>query len=120
MNNTQLIFPTISLTPVDDMYQNQREAIYTFKNKTIIVPEGYLYDGASIPRFFWRVIGSPFHPRFMCAALPHDRCYTTHEFDKAWVDELFFRLLVIHGVSKEKAGLMFRAVEAFGADHWEA
>ena len=31
------------------------------------VPKGYCYDGASIPRFFWRVIGSNTDNKFLIA-----------------------------------------------------
>ena len=33
---------------------------FTSKGKIWTAPAGSVIDGASIPRFFWRVIGSPF------------------------------------------------------------
>ena len=35
-------------------------------------PAGMVTDGASIPRFFWRFIGSPYSGRYRAAALIHD------------------------------------------------
>ena len=35
------------------------------------VPEGYAWDGASIPRVFWRIV-TPFSPKVITAALEHD------------------------------------------------
>lgn len=36
------------------------------------VPFDFSTDGASIPRFFWRVIGHPMHLDFVAAAVIHD------------------------------------------------
>ena len=50
---------------------------YTSKEfkKTVIVPKGFLIDGASIPRTLWRLMGSPFMPEFSAAATVHDYLY---------------------------------------------
>ena len=44
------------------------------KNKKyyFMIPSGYRYDGASIPRLFWRLIGSKEDVRFQIPALIHD------------------------------------------------
>ena len=86
----------------------------------LTIPAGFVSDGASIPRALWSTIGSPFHPRFMPAALYHDyllsvmRDGTEPNLTKAGVDGEFRRLLLANGVSKFRAGLMYRAVRSFG------
>lgn len=51
--------------------------IYQPKNKkvkqyTFTIPENYTWDGASIPRLFWRLIGAKTDPRFVLASMVHD------------------------------------------------
>lgn len=41
----------------------------------IFIPKGFIFDGASIPRFFWRIVGHPFHPKRVIAALVHDALF---------------------------------------------
>lgn len=41
----------------------------------ILIPRGFIFDGASIPRFFWRIVGHPFHPKRLIAALIHDALF---------------------------------------------
>lgn len=36
------------------------------------IPQYYTWDGASIPRVFWRLIGSKTDPKFMIASMVHD------------------------------------------------
>ena len=52
------------------------------KDKTynFSIPKGYCYDGASIPRLFWRVIGSNTDNRFLIPALIHDVLCEHHEY----------------------------------------
>ena len=38
------------------------------------IPEGFEFDGASVPRFFWRIV-SPFQPWVIRAACGHDYLY---------------------------------------------
>ncbi len=118
MDASPLIIPKILLTPKLDLYELHEEVTYSLGDKSVTIPAGYQYDGASIPLLFWEPIGTPFHPAFMPAALPHDRGYDTHEYDKEWFDELFYRVLIETGVSHIKAKLMFDAVHVFGHSHW--
>ena len=55
---------------------------FSFKDKDsdtheieIFIPALFIFDGASIPRFFWRVCGFPLSPRFVVAALIHDALF---------------------------------------------
>jgi len=76
----------------------------------------FISDGASIPRFLWSTVGSPFMPKFIPAALYHDYLLTHHRgrYSKAEIDQQFLRLLLANGVSKFRANLMYRAVRTFG------
>jgi len=52
----------------------------------------YEIDGASIPRIFWPFIGSPFHPKNLEGATPHDPFYFTHAVPRWMADECAFQL----------------------------
>lgn len=79
----------------------------------IDIPADYSFDGATIPRCLWSLIGSPFDPQYMLAACVHDwycehtsQCYES----RAIGDGVFFRLLAKAGVPKWKRSLMFLGV----------
>lgn len=44
----------------------------TRRGRGIEIPAGFVTNGASIPRFFWRLVGDPFAPDYVCAAVVHD------------------------------------------------
>lgn len=76
------------------------------------IPEGYEFDGASIPRVFWTIIGPPFSPRFMEASLVHDYLCNI-KYDREAADKKFKHLLRKAGVSSWRASAMYSAVRAY-------
>ena len=85
------------------------------KNKeyNFSIPKGYCYDGASIPRFFWRVVGSNYDNRFLIPALIHDVLCEHHEYinnDKSFSTDVFNALLESSGVYSFKRFLMKNSV----------
>lgn len=88
------------------------------KHKTykFTIPKGYCYDGASIPRFFWRVIGANTDNRFLIAALIHDVLCENHSYvdgDKSFSTEVFNALLESSKVNRIKRFLMKQSVNIF-------
>jgi hypothetical protein len=82
---------------------------------TVSIPVGYRFDGASIPRLAWSLIGAPFEPDFCLAACVHDwYCDHSHELGdyqaRVIGDAVFFRLLQRAGVSRLRRMLMYGAV----------
>ena len=77
-------------------------------------PKGSIIDGASIPRFLWSFIGSPFTGDYRRASIIHD-VYCENK-EETWQNtHKVFREIMLHdGVSKWKARLMFWAVWRFG------
>lgn len=45
-----------------------------------VIPANYTWDGASVPRLFWRLIGPKTDPRFMIASMVHDVLCENHEY----------------------------------------
>jgi hypothetical protein len=78
-----------------------------------VVPEGFSSDGASIPRLFWSLIGSPFSPRFLKASIIHDYLYN-RGYDRKKADKKFKELLEVSDVKSWRIYLMYHSVRMFG------
>lgn len=88
------------------------------KNKTykFEIPEYYYYDGASVPRLFWRVIGSNTDNSFLIAAMVHDVLCENHSYvdnDRHFSSEVFNALLETSDVPAFKRYLMKHSVDFF-------
>ena len=80
-----------------------------------VVPAGFVTDGASIPRIFWSLVGSPFTGKYVEVAVLHDYLYSGAvdvSFKEA--NRIFYKGLRKAGVNKLKAYLMYKAVSLFG------
>ena len=78
----------------------------------ITIKAGFEFDGATIPRLFHSLIGSPFTPAYIEAALIHDFC-CANDLDGWTRDEMFKDNLRDNGVSTIKSGAMYKAVVAY-------
>jgi hypothetical protein len=88
------------------------------KNKTykFTIPKGYCYDGASIPRMFWRLIGSNTDNTFLIPALIHDVLCENHNYvdnDREFSTEVFESLLEVSEVNKIKRKIMCTGINIF-------
>lgn len=85
--------------------------VYNFE-----IRENYCWDGASIPRVFWRLIGANTAAEFLIPSLIHDVLCENHQYigDKRELSSKVFRaLLIASGVNKFKAQIMYLAVDNF-------
>jgi len=90
------------------------------------VPQGFITDGASIPKFLWYIYGTPMDYPYSLTATLHDYLYIflakiNKDPDCAYRKEadLAFRDYSIQlGVSKFKAYTMYCAIRLFGGSHW--
>ena len=65
--------PVLRPIPGTRNYELMSDFVYVRGNgKVIFIPKGFVTDGASIPRLFWRLVGDPFAPDYICAAVVHD------------------------------------------------
>lgn len=92
----------------------------SWDGKTITVPAGFRSDGASVPRFFWRVVFPPSDNRAMRAAFAHDYVYRIHPdgWTKALADAMFYALLIRGGIPELRAWLAYLGVWLFGWLAW--
>jgi len=75
---------------------------------------GSVVNGASIPRFFWRVIGPPLRGRYRFATIPHDVHCVLRLYPSPEVHRMFYRAMRASGVGRCKAWVMWFAVRFFG------
>lgn len=85
----------------------------------ITVPAGFISDGASIPRIFWSIIGSPWTGKYISAAILHDYLYYMKTFSREKSDLIFLEAMKILGVSKLKRKIIYYAVRAGGRFAWK-
>lgn len=84
----------------------------------VTIPPGYAFDGASIPRLVWSIIGHPFDPTFTLAACVHDwYCEAATKRNDYQIrvigDAVFFALLARAGVAKWKRTMLYAAVRMY-------
>ena len=92
---------------------------YTNDEYSIICKKGYVTDGASIPRFFWSIIGSPMEGSLVKPAVIHDGLYTIMSLPRKTCDRLLLEMLLYNNVSKWKAYTIYYVVRLFGNSHWK-
>ena len=105
-------FPFINKTNLDvNLLDKKKGKFYNFT-----VPKGYCFDGASVPRFFWRVIGSNTDNKFLIAALIHDTLCENHQYvenDRKFSSLVFNALLEVAGVGPFKRFFMKTSVDIY-------
>ena len=92
---------------------------------TITIPEGFIFDGATIPKLAWLIIGPPFEPDFILAACIHDwYCKNALTYnDRVIGDAVFFKILANEGVPYWRRASMYLAVRLytfFHKHHWNS
>ena len=78
------------------------------------VPAGFESDGASIPRVFWPLFGSPFGREYRIAALVHDYYCEKRIALSSRTHRVFFEGCVASGLPKRDSWLAYWAVRSFG------
>lgn len=76
------------------------------------VPEGFVTDFASVPRFFWRLL--PPTGKYGKAAVIHDFLYRTGAVPRVEADDTFYRAMLALGVIWPTRLTMWLAVRCFG------
>jgi hypothetical protein len=83
----------------------------------IAINKGYNWNGANIPRFLWRLVGSQYNPEFLPASMVHDWLCENKKFiikDGVKISsDIFKDILILYGVPKAKAWIMASAVRAY-------
>ena len=95
-------------------------AYLSAKNENVYrieIHKGYNWNGANIPRFLWRIVGSQYDPQFLPASMVHDWLCENKDFimnDGVKVSSDIFRdILILYKVPEWKAKTMATAVRLF-------
>lgn len=78
------------------------------------IPAGYRWNGASIPRAVWWIVGSNSSPDLRAFSLIHDWLYLTHHTIREMADAVGYRVLQLSDVSAWRCRVIWGAVRAFG------
>jgi hypothetical protein len=81
------------------------------------VPPGTIVDGASIPQPLWSIIGGPFEGMYRDASVVHDYYCDVRSADWRAVHRVFYRGMLVSGVSMPRAKLLYAAVY-FAGPRW--
>lgn len=117
----------LDLRRIEDKSRDQRGtwrllAPLVYRSKvagiTITAPKGFVTDLASVPRlpFAYLLTGGIGH----AAAVVHDALYTTHVTTRKTADEVFYEALLVLGIPKWQAWLMYAGVRVGGRSSWKA
>lgn len=111
-------------------YKLENEVTYLIGNEKIVIFPGYIFDGASVPRFLHWFIG-PMDPRVVASSLIHDAQYTNpnlkgvgqyylndvptdKRFTKEEADLLFKKANKANNMDRTRTTLAYWAVKLFG------
>ena len=106
--------PEVEPLPHSNFWILKEDYCFFVNEKPYWIPKGYVWDGASIPRIVWGIIGAPSEPDFLAASLIHDWIYLTHIFTRAEADEAIFQILKQSDVSLWRRRCIWAAVRTFG------
>jgi len=87
------------------------------KGKKWTSPKGSVVDGATIPRAFQGIMGTPYGGEYVLASVIHDVAYDEKKESWEEVHRAFYDALLASGVEANKASLMYMAVYE-GSSRW--
>lgn len=116
--------------PTDTKEEKQKKKEKPYFNKTrvlwninylgreycFVIPKGYRWNGANIPRFVWWLIGSMGESDFLDASMVHDILCENHDYvenDRQLSSMIFREILKAAGVGNIRANTMYLAVDNF-------
>lgn len=82
------------------------------------VPPGSTVDGASIPQPLWSLMGGPWEGKYRDASVVHDYYCAVRSADWQSVHRMFYRAMLVSGVSVLRAKTMYLAVY-FAGPRWD-
>lgn len=99
-------------------YEIVRGFAYINHKYHIEVYEGWITDGASVPKIFWNLF-SPFAGRYIEAAILHDALYRAEALDRKKCDEIFLEAMSVCKVPRWKRYAMYWGVRLGGWKTWK-
>lgn len=93
---------------------------FTFKllGKEYTIPMGFVWDGASIPKPGYIIVGTPFDKYHRRPSLMHDWAYNGNL--KKFVADIAYGIgLFVEGLKKALCVIEYAAVAVFGGSHYK-
>ena len=104
--------PFINLSELKVILQDKIEQeTYEF-----LIEKDYTWNGANIPRIFWRLMGSMTDNRFLIPSMIHDKLCENHDYiddDRYFSTIVFERLLYVSKVNPFSRWLMKHSVDNY-------
>jgi hypothetical protein len=110
----KLCFEDAGMRGSSRCFRLEKPFSYVSSKGTIIVPEGFITDGASIPKVFWSIL-APFGDYF-AAAVIHDYLYNKEcpLYNRKEADLIFKEAMFNIGVPWYRRDIVYQAVNTFG------
>ena len=86
----------------------------------VAVRKGFSFDGASIPRFLWRLCGHPLEVPRVAAALAHDWLYAAHVCDRETADAIYRAVCELVGMGSIRRDVEYYALRLCGSAAWNS
>lgn len=99
------------ITTLDDVW-------FTYNGARLCVPAGYQSDGASVPRFLWRLLSPCIDPLTLVPSIVHDYLYEWRLGTRYEADEWYVNSLDGIGYPVWKCILTFIGIRLFGGSHY--
>ena len=109
--------PALIPHPVDDKWILANPLRYRWRGNQVEVPEGFITDLASIPR--WAQLVIPLNGKHRSAAILHDYLMVVQTMSRKDTDRLFRDAMVDSGVPAWQRSIMYAAVRIFGQGPWD-
>lgn len=114
----------VSITKIKDCLYRINDPIVAYDGKVIVVRAGFVSDGATIPRFLWAAIGSPWTGNYTRGAIVHDWLYGSHTYyngeliTRARSDYILREIARHDGTNVITSYILWAGVRLFGGLAW--
>lgn len=97
------------------------DLVYTNSDGEVFIAHaGEWIDGASIPKIFWSLVGSPMTGRYVPAAVIHDALYKTIGMLKGRADNVLYEAMLELNEDRAIADIIYKAVQLGGQSSFDA
>lgn len=101
----------------DDCWIMEEDFYLRYKNIVIHIRKGFDFDGASIPKWAWTIIGHPMQMWILLAAIPHDGIYASNLMTQEDADMMFLEIL--HACDRATPSRRKWAVTRLSETNWK-
>jgi uncharacterized protein DUF1353 len=97
------------------------DVVYTLPGvRQVLIKKGFIFDGGTIHRVFWRVIGHPLDHEFIRTVLLHDGVYAAELLPQKEADFVFLEFMQYYDdIGWFKRNTMHKAVRIGGGSVWD-